>query len=343
MERDDKKTINRLVCSLSLIWLAGASLGAFRLDFAIYQKFPILGVLMGGVCIMAVFRTLCDVFDKTSDKSGETAMKQNNDETRGERNFAFVLRFMVATVVTVALFSTIDAFASGSLSGGEKVVNILIMLIGAAIAIPAFKDKPHKNDEPEETNQDAKSENGASLSVTNAVKPIVKAVVKAKAVAPYQTKMCGLAKQFEDYDAELRNLGKETGNYKKAMEIIKKEFNRQCDYVARIAEIEGKQGDMSGNEKTVEISKKVRKSYKAHRDEATKSIESLIGNAEQVVVLMQRDLQNQIFDAHAQVETGKINDMISKLEGSVQLDKEINAEAAESCMELKGIEQPSKE
>jgi hypothetical protein len=217
-------------------------------------------------------------------------------------------------------------------------------VIAAVLAIcHVFDQTRNESSDAEGTNQNSETENGASLSAANAVKPIVKAVVKAKAVAPYQTKMCGLAKQFEDYDAELRNLGKETGNYKKAMEIIKKEFNRQCDYVARIAEIEGKQGDMSGNEKTVEISKKVRKSYKAHRDEATKSIESLIGNAEQVVVLMQRDLQNQIFDAHAQVETGKINDMISKLEGSVQLDKEINAEAAESCMELKGIEQPSKE
>lgn len=217
-------------------------------------------------------------------------------------------------------------------------------VIAAVLAIcHVFDQTRNESSDAEGTNQNSETENGASLSAANAVKPIVKAVVKAKAVAPYQTKMCGLAKQFEDYDAELRNLGKETGNYKKVMEIIKKEFNRQCDYVARIAEIEGKQGDMSGNEKTVEISKKVRKSYKAHRDEATKSIESLIGNAEQVVVLMQRDLQNQIFDAHAQVETGKINDMISKLEGSVQLDKEINAEAAESCMELKGIEQPSKE
>ena len=179
-------------------------------------------------------------------------------------------------------------------------------VIAAVLAIcHVFDQTRNESSDAEGTNQNSETENGASLSAANAVKPIVKAVVKAKAVAPYQTKMCGLAKQFEDYDAELRNLGKETGNYKKAMEIIKTEFNRQCNYVARIAEIEGKQGDMSGNEKTVEISKKVRKSYKAHRDEATKSIESLIGNAEQVVVLMQRDLQNQIFDAHAQVETGR--------------------------------------
>jgi hypothetical protein len=267
MERDDKRTINWLVRWLSVIWLAGTSLGALRLFAAIFEKYPILGSLLSCGWVIAAVLAICHVFDQTRNESSDA----------------------------------------------------------------------------EGTNQNSETENGATLSAANAVKPIVKAVVKAKAVAPYQTKMCGLAKQFEDYDAELRNLGKETGNYKKAMEIIKKEFNRQCDYVARIAEIEGKQGDMSGNEKTVEISKKVRKSYKAHRDEATKSIESLIGNAEQVVVLMQRDLQNQIFDAHAQVETGKINDMISKLEGSVQLDKEINAEAAESCMELKGIEQPSKE
>lgn len=338
MERDDKRIINRLVCSLSLIWLAGASLGAFRFDFAIYQKFPILGVLMGGVCIMAVFRTLCDVFDKTSDKSGETAMKQNNDETRGERNFAFVLRFIVATVVTVALFSTIDAFASGSLSGGEKVVNILIMLIGAAIAIPAFKDKPHKNDEPEETNQDAKSENGASLSVTNAVNPIVKASAKVNAVAPYQNKMDRLEKQYKDYDTELRNLGTETTNYRKCMDAIQNELDRQCEYVARIAEIERKQTDITDNPKAAEISKKVRDSYKAKRKEAESNIASLIDRAEQVVVLMQQDLENHIYDAKAQVETGKIDDMLSKLENSVQLDQEINGKAAKMCLELKGID-----
>lgn len=267
-----------------------------------------------------------------------------------EHDIKKIINWLVRSLsfIEVVLLLRVWLFVIGKIMEIGFVFEMLLWIAGA-IMLTVFGFwvvcvvGNNKNDEPEETNQDTESENIVSLSAANAVKPIVKAVVKAKAVAPYQTKMCGLAKQFEDYDAELRNLGKETGNYKKAMETIKKEFNRQCDYVARIAEIEGKQGDMSGNEKTVEISKKVRKSYKAHRDEATKSIESLIGNAEQVVVLMQRDLQNQIFDAHAQVETGKINDMISKLEGSVQLDKEINAEAAESCMELKGIEQPSKE
>lgn len=221
MERDDKRTINWLVRWLSVIWLAGTSLGALRLFAAIFEKYPILGSLLSCGWVIAAVLAICHVFDQTRNESSDA----------------------------------------------------------------------------EGTNQNSETENGASLSAANAVKPIVKAVVKAKAVAPYQTKMCGLAKQFEDYDAELRNLGKETGNYKKAMAIIKKEFNRQCDYVARIAEIEGKQGDMSGNEKTVEISKKVRKSYKAHRDEATKSIESLIGNAEQVVVLMVKEFQQNNHDA----------------------------------------------
>lgn len=43
-------------------------------------------------------------------------------------------------------------------------------------------------------------------------------------------------------------------------------------------------------------------------------------------------------DAKAQVEIGKIDDMLSKLENLVQLDQEINGKAAKICLELKGIE-----
>lgn len=174
--------------------------------------------------------------------------------------------------------------------------------------------------------------------VKDVVQPIVKAAAKAKVVAPYQNKMDRLTKQYKEYETELYNLGMETTNYQKCLDTIQNEFNRQCDYVARISEIERKQSTPSDNEKTAEISKKIRCSYKAHKDEAVKSIESLIDSAEQVVVLMQQDLQNQIFDAHAQVETGKISDMLAKLKGSVQLDKEINGKAAKICLELKGIE-----
>lgn len=67
-------------------------------------------------------------------------------------------------------------------------------------------------------------------------------------------------------------------------------------------------------------------------------IVTLIDRAEQVVVLMQQDLENHIYDAKAQVETGKIDDMLTKLENSVQLDQEINGKAAKICLELKGIE-----
>lgn len=178
-------------------------------------------------------------------------------------------------------------------------------------------------------------------AVMDAVQPIVKAAAKAKVVAAYQNKMDRLTKQYKEYETELHNLGMETTNYQKCLDTIQSEFNRQCDYVARIAEIERKQSTLSDNEKTAEISKKIRSSYKTNKDEAVKSIESLIDSAEQVVVLMQQDLQNQIFDAHAQVETGKISDMLAKLKGSVQLDKEINGEAAKICLELKGIDKKS--
>lgn len=179
--------------------------------------------------------------------------------------------------------------------------------------------------------------------VMDAVQPIVKAAAKAKVIAPYQNKMDRLTKQYKEYETELHNLGMETTNYQKCLDTIRNEFNRQCDYVVRIAEIERKQSTPSDNERTAEISKKIRSSYKAHKDEAVKSIESLIDSAEQVVVLMQQDLQNQIFDAHAQVETGKISDMLAKLKGSVQLDKEINGEAAKICLELKGIDKKSED
>lgn len=180
-------------------------------------------------------------------------------------------------------------------------------------------------------------------AVMDAVQPIVKAAAKAKVVALYQNKMDRLVKQYKKYETELHNLGMETTNYQKCLDTIQHEFNRQCDYVARIAEIEKKQSAPSDNERTAEISKKIRSSYKNHKDEAVKSIESLIDSAEQVVVLMQQDLQNQIFDAHAQVETGKISDMLTKLKGSVQLDKEINGEAAKICLELKGIDQKAED
>lgn len=49
-----------------------------------------------------------------------------------------------------------------------------------------------------------------------------------------------------------------------------------------------------------------------------------------------------IYDAKAQVETGKIDDMLTKLENSVQLDQEINGKAAKICLELKGIEPDNK-
>lgn len=174
--------------------------------------------------------------------------------------------------------------------------------------------------------------------VKDAVKPLVKAAVKAKAVASYQSKMDRLLKQYKDYDTELRNLGTETTNYRKCMDAIQSELNRQCEYVTRIAEIERKQSDISDNPKAAEISKKVRDSYKAKRKEAESNIASLIDRAEQVIVLMQQDLENHIYDAKAQVETGKIDDMLSKLENSVQLDQEINGKAAKICLELKGIE-----
>lgn len=175
-------------------------------------------------------------------------------------------------------------------------------------------------------------------AVMDAVQPIVKAAAKAKVVAPYQNKMDRLLKQYKDYDTELRNLGTETTNYRKCMEAIQSELNRQCGYVARIAEIEHKQSDISDNPKAAEISKKVRDSYKTKRKEAESNIASLIDRAEQVVVLMQQDLENHIYDAKAQVETGKIDDMLTKLENSVQLDQEINGKAAKICLELKGIE-----
>lgn len=179
-------------------------------------------------------------------------------------------------------------------------------------------------------------------AVKDAVQPLVKAAVKAKAVAPYQAKMDRLLKQYKDYDTELRNLGTETTNYKKCLDAIQSELNRQCEYVARIAEIERKQSDISDNPKAAEISKKVRDSYKTKRKEAENNIASLIDRAEQVIVLMQQDLENHVYDAKAQVETGKIDDMLSKLENSVQLDQEINGKAAKICLELKGIEPDSK-
>lgn len=216
---------------------------------------------------------------------------------------------------------------------------VLAGILGTAIMVfSAFRQASEENSDVEETNQNTESENGTLQSVTNAVQPIVKAAAKAKVVAPYQNKMDRLTKQYKEYETELHNLGMETTSYKKCLDAIKSEFNRQCEYVARIAEIERKQSTPSDNEKTAEISKKIRSSYKAHKDEAVKSIESLIDSAEQVVVLMQQDLQNQIFDAHAQVETGKISDMLAKLKSSVQLDKEINGEAAKICLELKGID-----
>lgn len=185
----------------------------------------------------------------------------------------------------------------------------------------------------------AKSEKKCEVPVVkDAVQPLVKAAVKAKAVASYQSKMDRLVKQYKDYDTELRNLGTETTNYKKCMDAIQSELNRQCEYVARIAEIERKQTDITDNPKAAEISKKVRDSYKAKRKEAESNIASLIDRAEQVIVLMQQDLENHIYDAKAQVETGKIDDMLSKLENSVQLDQEINGKAAKICLELKGIE-----
>lgn len=179
-------------------------------------------------------------------------------------------------------------------------------------------------------------------AVKDAVQPLVKAAVKAKAVAPYQAKMDRLLKQYKDYDTELRNLGTETTNYKKCWDAIQGELNRQCEYVARIAEIERKQSDISDNPKAAEISKKVRDSYKTKRKEAENNIASLIDRAEQVIVLMQQDLENHVYDAKAQVETGKIDDMLSKLENSVQLDQEINGKAAKICLELKGIEPDNK-
>ena len=177
--------------------------------------------------------------------------------------------------------------------------------------------------------------------IKDAVQPIAKAVVKAKAVATYQSKMDRLLKQYKDYDTELRNLGTETTNYHKCMDAIQSELNRQCEYVARIAEIERKQTDITDNPKAAEISKKVRDSYKTKRKEAESNIANLIDRAEQVVVLMQQDLENHIYDAKAQVETGKIDDMLSELEDSVQLDQEINGKAAKMCLELKGIKQTS--
>lgn len=262
MERDNKRTINWLVRWLSVIWLAGTSLGALRLFAAIFEKYPILGSLLSCGWVIAAVLAICHVFDQTRNESSDA----------------------------------------------------------------------------EGTNQNSETENGASLSAANAVKPIVKAVVKAKAVAPYQNKMDRLEKQYKDYDTELRNLGTETTNYRKCMDAIQNELDRQCEYVARIAEIERKQTDITDNPKAAEISKKVRDSYKAKRKEAESNIASLIDRAEQVVVLMQQDLENHIYDAKAQVETGKIDDMLSKLENSVQLDQEINGKAAKMCLELKGID-----
>lgn len=262
MERDDKRTINWLVRWLSVIWLAGTSLGALRLFAAIFEKYPILGSLLSCGWVIAAVLAICHVFDQTRNESSDA----------------------------------------------------------------------------EETNQNTETENGASLSVTNAVNPIVKASAKVNAVAPYQNKMDRLEKQYKDYDTELRNLGTETTNYRKCMNAIQNELDRQCEYVARIAEIERKQTDITDNPKAAEISKKVRDSYKAKRKEAESNIASLIDRAEQVVVLMQQDLENHIYNAKAQVETGKIDDMLSKLENSVQLDQEINGKAAKMCLELKGID-----
>lgn len=203
-----------------------------------------------------------------------------------------------------------------------------------------------KNEETKKSNTDTLpaeiTKKCEATVVQDAVQPFVKAAVKAKAVASYQSKMDRLLKQYKDYDTELRNLGTETANYKKCMEAIQSELNRQCGYVARIAEIERKQSDISDNPKAAEISKKVRDSYKTKRKEAESNIASLIDRAEQVVVLMQQDLENHIYDAKAQVETGKIDDMLTKLENSVQLDQEINGKAAKICLELKGIEPDNK-
>lgn len=120
MERDDKRTINWLVRWLSVIWLAGTSLGALRLFAAIFEKYPILGSLLSCGWVIAAVLAICHVFDQTRNESSDA----------------------------------------------------------------------------EETNQNTETENGASLSVTNAVNPIVKASAKVNAVAPYQNKMDRLEKQY---------------------------------------------------------------------------------------------------------------------------------------------------
>ena len=60
MERDDKRTINWLVRWLSVIWLAGTSLGALRLFAAIFEKYPILGSLLscGWVMLLSLLSAM---------------------------------------------------------------------------------------------------------------------------------------------------------------------------------------------------------------------------------------------------------------------------------------------
>lgn len=310
----------------------------------------------------------CGFFDETGNEESENDCEDSEPETSvskelcDEQGFADMElsdenndceqsldeKVVVTTVCIIGVWIAVAMSLGVLMQYGVTDVPthyfVLAGILGTAIMVfSAFRQASEENSDVEETNQDAESENEVRPSVTNAVEPIVKAVVKVKAVAPYQNKMDRLMKQYKEYETELHNLGMETTNYQKCLDTIQSEFNRQCDYVTRIAEIERKQSTPSDNEKTTEISKKIRSSYKAHKDEAVKSIESLIDSAEQVVVLMQQDLQNQIFDAHAQVETGKISDMLAKLKGSVQLDKEINGEAAKICLELKDIDKKSED
>lgn len=331
MERDDKRIINRLTRSLSVVWLAGMSFLVLRLFYTIFEKYPIFGSLLSCGWVIAAVLAICHVFDQTRNESSEIVMEQDAENNNCEQS--------PVTKIVIPLSCVMMSCVFMALTDDSIITFLCFGIMGAAIVFfLRFAPKSKENSDAEETNQNTETENGASLSVTNAVNPIVKASAKVNAVAPYQNKMDRLEKQYKDYDTELRNLGTETTNYRKCMDAIQNELDRQCEYVARIAEIERKQTDITDNPKAAEISKKVRDSYKAKRKEAESNIASLIDRAEQVVVLMQQDLENHIYDAKAQVETGKIDDMLSKLENSVQLDQEINGKAAKMCLELKGID-----
>lgn len=125
MERDDKRTINWLVRWLSVIWLAGTSLGALRLFAAIFEKYPIFGSLLSCGWGIAVVHAICHVFDQTRNESSEIVMEQDAENNNCEQS--------PVTKIVIPLSCVMMSCVFMALTDDSIITFLCFGIMGAAI------------------------------------------------------------------------------------------------------------------------------------------------------------------------------------------------------------------